>query len=179
MKKNIKPQKYRKSPARQTKKPQAPNKSGALLYLSVIYFLNMWMVKLVTLEQWGSIVLICHMKNRINTVEFCETCCEHRRILFLYNDYVSWFNNLVTCTAVYKMFKLMLQDNKQIMVLQIHNGKCTSVWINYRSLSEHQMKPLLEEKSLSISGQECVYLGAPGWSDQIKILCYIHSTGGV
>jgi len=52
------------------------------------------------------------MTNRINTVEFCEICSEHSLIFFLYNDYLSWFNKLVTCTAVYKMFKLVLQDKE-------------------------------------------------------------------
>lgn len=48
------------------------------------------------------------------------------------------------------------------MVLQIHNGKGTSVRINYGSLSEHQMNPLLEEKGLNISEQEYVHLVVPG-----------------
>jgi len=48
------------------------------------------------------------------------------------------------------------------MILQIHNGKYTSIRINYRSLSEHQMKPSWEEKDLNISEQEHVHLDAPG-----------------
>lgn len=65
------------------------------------------------------------------------------------------------------------------MVLQIHNGKCTSVWINYRSLREHQIKLLLEEKGLNISKQEYFHLGSPQWREQVRMLCYIHNTTGL
>lgn len=114
MKKTRKPQiqNQKKKSQMNQKNPTTPNKSKATLYLPGTSFLNVWMFKFVTLEQWRSITLIYRMTNRINIVDFCETCSEHSLTLFLYNNYLSWFNKLVTCTAVYKMFKLMLQDNK-------------------------------------------------------------------